>query len=71
MRQRSAVAESAKRGIELVKTGLGLQVMDLDEKDRKVTLLLGDIGGTNCRFELVDADLRTQERLKGGTLAKV
>lgn len=47
-----------------------MQVKDLDEKDRKVTLLLGDIGGTNCRFELVDADLRTRERLNDGTFAK-
>lgn len=52
-------------------TWLVVQVMDFDEKDRKVTLLLGDIGGTNCRFELVDADLRTRERLKDGTFAQV
>ena len=47
-----------------------MQGMTLDEEDRKVTLLLGDIGGTNCRFELVDADLRTRERLKDGTYAQ-
>lgn len=48
-----------------------LQAADLEDKDRKVTLLLGDIGGTNCRFELVDADLRTRERFNDGTFAKV
>jgi hypothetical protein len=47
-----------------------VQVVDLTDRSQKATLLIGDIGGTNCRFELVDADLVSRERLQDGTFAQ-